>query len=344
MAAISLQFPNSGLLQRIKIIQDANAKAFFSKWPSAVKAQEDLSLTDSDISTLFHETPTRHAVSAMSLRLRGLEDTAQAQTHLMECLISHMDPLSPSKQPSGGKGAIIRFPCSASASVQHHAEESTVPLRALENDQDVHMSSPPSSPTLCPCQLFDSNLPFGNLIPVSPFCSPTRSASNEVTTFPTLSSSRPTDIFIPYILNINQKTYYVLPILPLLPDQPQSRSSHDLIIPSLAAYSPQVLPTFKKSETNWQSVFSRVMDPVKLWDCYVPRSLGDYPDVKSIWQSWSEGAIIEDIGRLPPIQLIENKWGSLKNGTMGKGRLPSWRPRNDAKVWFHAWHTSFYLH
>ncbi|KAK0438854.1 uncharacterized protein EV420DRAFT_1279869, partial [Desarmillaria tabescens] len=75
-----------------------------------------------------------------------------------------------------------------------------------------------------------------------------------------------------------------------------------------------------------------VTDPVKLWDCYAPRSLGDYPDVKSIWQSWSEGAIIEDIGRLPPIRLIENKWGSLKNGITGKGRLPSWRPRNDAKA------------
>ncbi|PBK85337.1 hypothetical protein ARMGADRAFT_1087518 [Armillaria gallica] len=38
MAAISLQFPNSRLLQCIKIIKDADAKAFFNKWPSALKA------------------------------------------------------------------------------------------------------------------------------------------------------------------------------------------------------------------------------------------------------------------------------------------------------------------
>ncbi len=71
MAAISLQFPNSGLLQRIKIIQDADAKAFFNKWPSALKAREEASLSDGDVSMLFHETPTWHAVSAMSYRLQA---------------------------------------------------------------------------------------------------------------------------------------------------------------------------------------------------------------------------------------------------------------------------------
>ncbi len=347
MAAISLQFPNSGLLQRIKIIQDADAKAFFNKWPSALKAREEVSLSDGDVSMLFHETPTRHAVSAMSYRLQGLEDNAQAQTRLMEHLIARTDPLSPSKQPPGGKGAVIQFPGSVSTSINSincQAGEAIVPSRGgcslsdplisklkvssvLENySQDVHMSSPPSSPVLHPCRLFDSDC-LSSQIPISPFGSPTR-----VSNLPLPSFSKQTDIFTPYVLDISQKTYYVLPILPSLPSLPQPRSSHDLMIPSPTAYTPQVLPTFKRSETNWQSIFSKVTNPVQLWDCYAPRSLGDYPDVKTIWQSWSEGTVLDDIGRLPPLRLIENKWGSLKNGTTGKGRLPSWRPRNDAKV------------
>lgn len=154
----------------------------------------------------------------------------------------------------------------------------------LENySQDIHMSLLPSSPVLHPCWLFDSDC-LSSQILISPFGSPTR-----VSNFPLPSFSKQMDIFMPYILDISQKTYYILPILPSLPSLPQPDSSHYLIISSPTAYTPQVLPTFKKSETNWQSIFSKVTNPVQLWDCYAPRSLGDYPDVKTIWQSWSEG-------------------------------------------------------
>ncbi|KAK0430229.1 hypothetical protein EV421DRAFT_1744357 [Armillaria borealis] len=203
------------------------------------------------------------------------------------------------RQPPGGKGAVIQFPGSVSASINCHAGEAIVPSRVLENNnQNVHMSLPPSSPVLhpVPCWLFDLDC-LSSQIPISLFSSPTR-----VSNLPLPSFSKQTDIFIPYVLDINQKTYYVLPILPSLPSLSQPRSSHDFIIPSPTAYTPQVLPTFEKSETNWQSIFSK-----------------------------SEGTVLDDIGRLPPLRLIENKWGSLKNSTMGKGRLPSWRPCNDAK-------------
>lgn len=219
---------------------------------------------------------------------------------------------------------------------------------ASDDNQDIHMSSPPSSPVPQSQRLF--NLLDSDVHTASPFGSPMRSTfasfGNLGTqpmqpsfcpspTAPSPTFSGQSNVFVPYTLNINQKTYYVLPILPSLPTLTQSRSSHDLIIPAPAAYSPHALPTFQKSEINWHSVFSRVTDPVRLWDCYAPRSLGDYSDVRSIWQSWSEGIILDGIGRLPPLQLIEKMWGSLKNSTTGKGRLPSWRPHNDAKAWFH---------
>jgi hypothetical protein len=75
-----------------------------------------------------------------------------------------------------------------------------------------------------------------------------------------------------------------------------------------------------------------ILQPTLLWDCWSPKALGAYPDVKSLWVVWQEGAFIEGVGRAPPLQLVEAEWGHHKDKRTGKGRLPAWRPRKDEKV------------
>ena len=75
-----------------------------------------------------------------------------------------------------------------------------------------------------------------------------------------------------------------------------------------------------------------ILQPTLLWDCWSPKALGAYPDVKSLWTVWQEGALVEGVGRAPPLQLVEAEWGHHKDKRTGKGRLPAWRPRKDEKV------------
>ncbi|KAF8811429.1 hypothetical protein BYT27DRAFT_7081091, partial [Phlegmacium glaucopus] len=82
----------------------------------------------------------------------------------------------------------------------------------------------------------------------------------------------------------------------------------------------------------WQYVFDRVVSPSCLWSSYAPGSLGDYADVKSLWQAWDEGAYIKDIGHKPALRLIDARWGNLESEETHKRKFPTWRPRNDGKA------------
>ncbi|KAF8952114.1 hypothetical protein BDZ97DRAFT_1626821, partial [Flammula alnicola] len=103
-------------------------------------------------------------------------------------------------------------------------------------------------------------------------------------------------------------------------------------------------PSFTIHDCTWQYIFEKIANPSDLWPSYAPGSLGDYSDVKSLWQAWDEGTFVIDIGRKPPLRLIDARWGNLKSQETHRGRFPSWRPRNDdkaRKIWSNFF---FFIH
>ncbi|PBK79151.1 hypothetical protein ARMGADRAFT_951218, partial [Armillaria gallica] len=101
-------------------------------------------------------------------------------------------------------------------------------------------------------------------------------------------------------------------------------------------------PSFHPTQATWQAVFMVVVQPMAIWTVYAPKSLGGYCTVCELWQSWDEGTIIEDVGCLPPIRIIDEKWGNLKNKQTGTGgKFPLWRPRNDDQA--HTWWSKYFF-
>jgi hypothetical protein len=125
----------------------------------------------------------------------------------------------------------------------------------------------------------------------------------------------------------------VLPLSPLTTlGQPVVHTSHDLVLPPTSAFLSSTYPVFTTVDCTWQYILDRVVNPSPLWFSYSPGSLGDFADVKSIWQAWDEGEYIKDIGRKPALRLIDTRWGNLESQETHKRKYPSWRPRNDNKV------------
>ncbi len=112
----------------------------------------------------------------------------------------------------------------------------------------------------------------------------------------------------------------------------------DIILPSAAAFcdgvdGPQACyPTFTPATCGWHAIFERVAQPALLWDCWGPGSLGEYPNVLTLWKSWDEGAMIEGVGQRPSLRLVDARWGCHQDVRSKKIHLPAWRPRNDENV------------
>ena len=77
-----------------------------------------------------------------------------------------------------------------------------------------------------------------------------------------------------------------------------------------------------------------IQQPNLLWDCWAPKALGSYMDIQSLWNVWEEGALVDGVGRGPPLRLVDAEWGWHKDKRTGKGTLPAWRPRNNETVSF----------
>ncbi|KAF8267001.1 hypothetical protein EI94DRAFT_1489235, partial [Lactarius quietus] len=78
-------------------------------------------------------------------------------------------------------------------------------------------------------------------------------------------------------------------------------------------------PPFHTHNCTWNSVLSLVQQPLLLWPGYAPKHLGEYSDIKSLWQAWEEGMFVEGVGCTPPLRLIDEKWGSLNKMASTKG-------------------------
>lgn len=217
-------------------------------------------------------------------------------------------------------------PCSLFASGRP-----SVPQAGSELETSTSSLSSPSDPTSDPT----SSQPHAAGSPNAPLFSPEPQSSKQPTSsgFSPLVSAPASDILTPTMVSASNQCIYVLPLSPLANSgQPLIHTSHDLILPPASAFSSSTYPIFTTVECTWQYILDMVINPSPLWSSYAPGSLGDYADVKSIWQAWDEGTYIKDVGHKPALRLIDARWGNLESQETHKRKFPSWRPRNDNKV------------
>ncbi|KIJ90443.1 hypothetical protein K443DRAFT_660142 [Laccaria amethystina LaAM-08-1] len=125
-----------------------------------------------------------------------------------------------------------------------------------------------------------------------------------------------------YVVSVHHKgsKYHVLRLSPG-PSAPPT--PFDIILPPAAAFvsdqtAETAYPSFSASSCGWQALFSLVIHPDFLWDCWGPGNLGEFSDVSSLWKCWDEGTVIEG-----------TEWGSRKDKRSNKGHHAAWRPRQN---------------
>jgi hypothetical protein len=95
IAAIHLQFPDSGIIQRLQVIHCQEAQQFLHGWHDLLQDAEDEYDADVHISSTFNEANTQNAFLALSARMKSMEDTTRAQlAKITRCT----EQLSPKKQ------------------------------------------------------------------------------------------------------------------------------------------------------------------------------------------------------------------------------------------------------
>ena len=328
ISAIQDYFPDSGIIKRLNVLSQPDAKSFFQQWPGLREQEEVANAQISVLRNAFHETPTRNAFSSFAAQIHGMNQFMESTSENLSVLARRTKSFSPSKhtslQPSYHPSSSIT-PCSLFPS-----SRPTVPGGEL--DLDISNTSSLSSPLSPEPQLSrqpDPRTTFN----VGQVCPPNSSEFALSTPSPASDVLTPTVISAP---STNQCIHHILPLSPL--GNPLVHTSHDLILPAASAFSSSTYPHFTTVECTWQYVLDKVVNPSVLWSLYAPGSLGEYADIKSIWQTWDEGTYIKDVGRKPALRLIDARWGNLESQETHKRKFPSWRPRNDNKVCF-----AFYL-
>ena len=197
-----------------------------------------------------------------------------------------------------------------------------------ESESGNNSNSPTQPPFLHPA-------PAPTPQPLPPSQSPRLSATATICPSPVVFTPSPSNLLTPVTITLstNHPAYHVLPLsLPASLGQPPLRTQQDLILPPCSAFASANYPPFTTRDCTWQYIFDRIINPSNLWLSYAPGSLGDYPDIKSLWQAWDEGTFVNDVGRTPALRLIDARWGNLKSQETRRGKFPSWRPTNDEKV------------
>ena len=295
----------------------------------------------------FHETPTRNAFSSFAAQIHGMNRFMESTAENLSVLARRTEHLSPSKHSSQLSYCppLNISPCSLFPSNR---------LTVLSSELASSLSSPPPTPSNSSQSHSGSPNSPTSALPLSPEPQPSRQGPDPIqiplnggqvcppTSFGFTLTAQASDVLTPTTISAsNQHIHHVLPLSPLAnPGQPLVHTSHDLILPPVSAFSSSTYPTFTTMDCTWQYILDRVVNPSLLWSSYAPGSLGDYADIKSIWQAWDEGAYIKDVGRKPALRLIDARWGNLESQETHKRKFPSWRPRNDNKVCSHCFFNS----
>ncbi|KAG1875912.1 hypothetical protein C8R48DRAFT_768767 [Suillus tomentosus] len=306
IAAIHESFPDSALLKWLQVIQSSEAKMFLQQWPRAREALEATAQSDLAISSSFGEAATQSAFVSLANSQRQLDTTINTVLSHCNWLLRRTEPLSPSKNHDGARFLPVAA-SSVGCGTMHTAGPDVWPPMA-QGDTCQH-PPPPLSQT-----------------------NKHRACTAEELT-PTLHLQPSMN---PAIVVRDGRSFHVFPLSPAMP--PNFHSGHDLIIPSAKAFCDPItasvpqFPQFMAHKCSWSSIFEMVKQPSLLWACWHPRNLGEYHTIKQLWAAWHEGTIIDGVGQMSPLQLIEQEWGGTKDRSTRKGHHQAWQPHNDNNV------------
>jgi hypothetical protein len=313
-------------VKRLNVLSSSEAKSFFQQWPDLLHREELVRHQSSLVERTFQETPTRHAFSSVSTELRELRQAVATTNSKLSVITRRTESFSPSKScPPSHRNSSPEFissraiPLSTSKSGSNPGPP--IPSRPLISEFPAPtFPGPPQTPR-------HLNSHSGN-------SATTTACPSQVAFTPLATPSNPGPLLTPLIVAVSSRAiYHVLPLSsPASPGQPPPRTQQDLILPPSDAFASAIYPPFTTRDCTWQYIFDRIRNPSTLWLSYAPGSLGDYPDIKSLWQAWDEGTFVIDVGRTPALRLIDARWGNLKSQETHRGRFPSWRPTNNEKV------------
>lgn len=329
-AAIHEKFPDSPLFSRMPIFKSSQASEFILQWACARKEVEAQFQVDTEIAANFKEVATQSAFLSISTSQRELSDVVKSSYSLLEVLARRTEPLSPSRSVKTHM-AVVR---SRSATPSPTGPHSNCTLR------NPSSPPPPSTETMMasggmPLQAATAASPSQGSPTLPLLTSESRILPPPVVD-PELLSPHSEGVTSRYVVSVHHEgsKYHVLRLSPgpLAPPTP-----FDIVLPPAAAFASDqtaetAYPSFSASSCGWQALFSLIIRPDFLWDCWGPGNLGEFSDVSSLWKCWDEGAVIEGVGRKPPLRMVETEWGSRKDKRSNKGHHAAWRPRQNTTV------------
>jgi hypothetical protein len=316
----------------MKVFACPEAKCFLSAWPGLVSGAGHELEAETTIAASFSEANTQTAFMSLAARQKDFETALRVQTAQLNVLTHRTEALSPSRKRLGASDLPVQ---TAIGSTPGRGEEL------------AHGSDPPLPPSLCThCGHHatpnrDNNHLHGQLPitpgvpgPVPPPADPVGVGIplDPIVDTPTMPSQNNLCVVA---INAKNQCFHVLRLSPgpVAPPTP-----FDIILPSAATFCDGVdklqaqYPTFTPASCGWHAIFERITQPTLLWDCWGPGSLGEFPDVLTLWKSWDEGTMIEGVGQRPPLRLVDARWGCHRDMRSKKGHLSAWRPRNDDNV------------
>ncbi|KAF5343380.1 hypothetical protein D9758_015630 [Tetrapyrgos nigripes] len=329
ISAICVEYPNSCLFKRLRILSTTDAKGFMDSWPSALPSN-------------FNEAPTREAMQLLTARMRGVEQGIDVLINSLPYPYNFGN-LYPYPSPASSNAQAGQSEASGSASEPLHSTHTAssgvnspsvgnpdVEMQDLSNETSASESTP---------QMSTGN---NSTYPIPKDSTGLNVNSNgDLAAVSSSPLPSPTNSLLPYNVPISE--YISLNVLPLLPPSPPNHDSvHtplDMILPPPSAFYDDLskkcdsYPLFSTCGQGftWKDLLDQVKRPVELWSVYKPKGLGDYSTVEMLWKVWEEGVYVDGVGRCPPLRMIEERWGSLKNKD-GQGRHAQWRPKSDAKA------------
>ncbi|PPR08000.1 hypothetical protein CVT24_003747 [Panaeolus cyanescens] len=316
ISAINHRFPKSPLVQRLKILKDSDAEKFLHDWPTLCKQEEHTRHQSLLIEQAFQEKPTQNAFAAVVSEIGSLRHTVESLSSQISVIHRRSEILSPSKHSQRDHSqAQTQFP-----------KRRQVSKPASENHLPVTVAQAVTQPDSLACLE-----PTTRTTPYNPQLSVTSTSSTPIHPTPSefceVSGQQRVGIRLVISRVGTNNVLHLTPPMP--PEQPPPRTQHDLILPPCTAFDQSRYPQFTTRTCTWQHILDAVSNPVELWATYEPGSLGEYRDIKSLWQAWDEGTFVPNVGHKPALRLIDARWGDLRNQKTNKKKFPAWRPRNN---------------
>ena len=269
-------------MKRLKVLSSCEAISFFQQWPDLLHQEELVRHQSSLVERTFQETPTRHAFSSVSTELHELRQAVATTNSQLSVITRRTEPFSPSKcHPHRASELSPEFISSQAVTSESNSCNNTPihpPVSELFNPASPAFSTPPPPQFPMPWHLNSLSATASGPCPVA-------------------FTPSPSNLLTPLTVKISSHAYHVLPLsLPASLGQPPPQTQQDLILPPCNAFASAIYPPFTTRDCTWQYIFDRIINPSSLWLSYTPGSLGDYPDIKSLWQAWDEGTFVIDVG------------------------------------------------